>query len=250
MRTKGRTRRKYIKKRKTRRLRHKGGGESYTAIIIEPRKSMQGPLEFVVNNILDNLPLSWKIIVFSSVENINDVKAFIDKLPRDKKSRVTTKDIGLKSMNTEQYNGIMMSRRVLDEIPTEVFLVVQTDSLICKTGVHLLEKFMKYDYVGAPWKDRDAIGNGGFSLRRKSKMLDIVEKCPTLNHNEDGFFSGGCEGAIPSKPTPEEAEEFSVETIFNGKQPFGIHKAWYHMPDKSSELEEKCPGYTALQKLN
>jgi hypothetical protein len=211
---------------------------------------MQMPLEFVINNILENLPLTWNVIVFSGVENTKDVTGFIHTLPPDKQSRVTVKDLGLASMNTGQYNKLMMSRRVLDEIPTELFLVVQTDSLICKGGVPLLDKFMKYEYVGAPWKDRNAIGNGGFSLRRKAKMLEIVAKCPTLQHNEDGFFSGGCEGAVPSKPTPEEAEEFSVETIFNGKQPFGIHKAWHHMPDKASELEEKCPGYTALQKMN
>ena len=38
-------------------------------------------------------------------------------------------------------------------------------------------------------------------------MLKILATCDTLNHNEDGFFSGGCEGARPKKPTPEEAKE-------------------------------------------
>lgn len=234
----------------TRRRRNKkqtGGSETHTAILIEPRKSMQKALEFVVNNLLENLPPSWNIILFPGTENLNSVKAFVESKGNP---RVTVKDIGLNTMNTTSYNELMMSRRVLDEIPTEVFMVVQTDSLICKGGSDLLTKFMKYEYVGAPWNDRNALGNGGFSLRRKSKMLEILDKCPRLNHNEDGFFSGGCEGAIPSKPSPEEAEEFSIETIFNGKQSFGIHKAWHHMPQNSAKLEEKCLGYSSLRSLN
>jgi hypothetical protein len=227
--------------------RQKGGAETYTAIMIEPRKKMQKALEFVIKNLLENLPESWNIMIFPGSENMDTVKAFVQSTNN---SRLSVKDLGITSMNMAAYNKLMMSRKLLDEIPTEMFLVVQTDSLICRGGSELLSKFMKYDYVGAPWKDRNALGNGGFSLRRKSKMLEILEKCPTLNHNEDGFFSGGCEGAMPLKPTPEEAEEFSIETIFNGKQPFGIHKAWYHMPENSSKLEEKCLGYNRLRGLN
>lgn len=244
------TRRRRSKIRRTRKLRQRGGSESHTVVLIEPRKRMQKALEFVVNNILDNLSHSWSMIVFPGKENIADVKSFIGTLPHAKQSRVTVKDLGLTTMNTSQYNHLMMSRRILDEISTDVFMVVQTDSLICKGGSHLLNKFMKYDYVGAPWKDRNALGNGGFSLRRKTKMLEILEKCPNKNHNEDGYFSGGCEGARPYTPSPEEAEEFSVETIFNGKQAFGIHKAWHHMPQNSDELEKKCIGYNSLNALN
>ena len=149
----------------------------------------------------------------------------------------------------------MISRRLLDKIPTEVFLIVQTDSMICSGGKNILDKFVKkkYDYVGAPWKDLNDLGNGGFSLRRKSMMLKILGKCSKktpegVDHNEDGFFSGGCEGARPKKPSPEEAEEFSVETIYSGKQPFGIHKAWHHMP--SEDLEKKCLGYNTIRGLN
>ena len=163
------------------------------------------------------------------------------------------KDIGITSMNKDSYNKLMMSRKLLDKIDTEMFLVVQTDSLICKQGKDLLKDFMKYDYVGAPWKGRNALGNGGFSLRRKSKMLEILEKCPTLNHNEDGFFSGGCQGAEPSKPSPEKAEEFSIETIYNeakGKSFFGIHKPWYHQPDKMTKLDSMCLGAKKLEQLN
>jgi hypothetical protein len=211
---------------------------------------MQKAIEFVVNNVLENLPSAWRLIVFPGEENKKDVTDFINSLSRDKLSRVTIKDLGLKTMNIPQYNQLMMSDRILKEIPTEVFMIVQTDSMICKGGNHLLQKFMKYDYVGAPWKGSNTLGNGGFSLRRKSKMLEILKKCPPNGHSEDGFYSAGCEGTMPSKPTAQEAEEFSVETVYNGKQPFGMHKTWEHMPQNNQALEEKCLGYRTLYELN
>jgi hypothetical protein len=207
-------------------------------------------VEFIINNVLDNLSESWKMIVFPGKDNIEDVKNSVKSLDSAKQSRVSIKDLDIKNMDIDAYNSLMMSRRILDEIPTEVFMVVQTDSLICRGNTGLLDKFMKYDYVGAPWKGHNSVGNGGFSLRRKTKMLEVLDNCPKLNHNEDGFFSAGCEGHTVFKPSAEEAEEFSVETIFNGKAPFGIHKAWHHLPDKTTELDAKCPAYSILRDLN
>ena len=248
------TRKRKMARRRTQRVKRQRGGkgrleESYTAIIIEPRRSAKKALTFVINNLLENLSDKWNIIIFPGTENKDEVNEFVSSLPQ---SRVKVKDLGISNMDIHQYNALMMSRKILDEIPTEVFLVVQTDSLICKEGKQILDRFIKakYDYVGAPWKGRNAIGNGGFSLRRKSMMLKILDKCPKLNNNEDGFFSGGCAGAHPKKPSPKEAEDFSVETIYNGRQPFGIHKAWYHMPQNSRQLEEKCLGYSTLRSLN
>jgi hypothetical protein len=54
----------------------------------------------------------------------------------------------------------------------------------------LIEKFIDYDYVGAPWNSMPlAVGNGGFSLRKRSTMLKIIDKLgPIKNINEDGSF--------------------------------------------------------------
>ena len=145
-----------------------------------------------------------------------------------------------------------MSRTILDQIPTEMFLVMQTDSIICREGLHLLPEFMKYDYVGAPWKEHNVVGNGGLSLRRKAKMLEVLDKCSELIeiNNEDGFFSGGCAAVKVYKPSAEEAEKFAVETKYTGKQPFGIHKAWEHVKEGHEELEGRCSQYKMLKEIN
>lgn len=231
--------------------------EAHTVVLIEPRVSMQGALEFVVQNTLDNLPSNWTIFIFPGEENKSSVQAFVNSLPPEAQSRIQVKDIGLSSMTMRQYNELMMSTRILDMIPTEVFLVVQTDSMICSPGKNLINKSLHYDYVGAPWHESHGgegglVGNGGFSLRRKSKMLEILNSCSKyyagdMLHNEDGFFSGGCNSIQLNKPSAEEAEEFSVETRYKGKQMFGIHKAWMYV---SHDLESVCPGYNRLKSLN
>jgi hypothetical protein len=231
--------------------------EACTVVLIEPRASMQGALEFVVQNILENLPSNWTIFIFPGEENKSSVQGFVNSLPPEAQSRIQVKDIVLSSMTMRQYNELMMSTRILDIIPTEVFLVVQTDSMICSPGKNLINKFLEYDYVGAPWNanavgEGGLVGNGGFSLRRKSKMLEILNSCSKyyagdMLHNEDGFFSGGCGPVQLHKPSAEEAEEFSVETRYTGKQMFGIHKAWMYI---SYDLESVCPGYNRLKSLN
>jgi hypothetical protein len=223
-----------------------------TAVIIEPRAAKQPALEFVIRNVVDNLPTNWNVLIFHGVENKEATTKFLESLSDTEKSRVSTKDIGLSNMDTNTYNSLMMSDRLLDAIPTELFLIIQTDSMICSRGKGLLEEFLKYDYVGAPWGGRGwkAVGNGGFSLRRKSVMRKLLEKCDRGVKNEDGFFAEGCEDAVANRPSPEEAEKFSVESIFNGQQPFGLHKAWHYLRDKTDILDGMCPGYKKLVELN
>ena len=96
-----------------------------TAVIIEPRKSMQDALEFVTKNILKNLPLNWKVVIFPSLENKTEVEGFLGKLSAEQRQRTSIKDIGITSMDKDSYNALMMSRKLLDAIDTEVFLVVQ-----------------------------------------------------------------------------------------------------------------------------
>ena len=109
-----------------------------------------------------------------------------------------------------------------------------------------LYDFMEYDYVGAPWENGD-VGNGGLSLRRRSKMLEIAEKAPyDPPYGEDMFFSGAMGMVAVKKPTFEEAKRFSIETVYS-EAAFGVHKAWRWM---DTVREEQCPGYGELLRLN
>jgi len=130
---------------------------------------------------------------------------------------------------------LINNKTLYDYIPTETFLVFQTDTLVLNKD--FLNPFLKYDYVGAPWgeivngqlvNDTQRVGNGGLSLRKKSKMLEIIQKEDPnkMEHlPEDVFFSNPC-NVLLNKPTIKEAQIFSVEELYYDT-PFGCHSPWY-----------------------
>jgi hypothetical protein len=87
-----------------------------------------------------------------------------------------------------------------------------------------INDFLKYDYVGAPWPSAiggTRVGNGGLSLRKKSKMLHIINSRPYRGEAEDVYF---CSNPL-YMPTVAEAMRFSVEHVFYPES-FGCHKPW------------------------
>jgi len=217
----------------------------YTAVIVEPRQHKA--MEFVLDNILNNLPKSWNIIIMHGSTNKEYIENIINVKLHRFKNRISMVDLKVENLTIPDYNALLKSKEFYDHIPTEIFLVFQTDSVICNK--EMLDKYLKYDYVGAPWNDDNNVGNGGFSLRRKTKMLEILEKCPKEKHpHEDRFFSYSCVDIY--KPSFEEAKEFSVETVYNNKS-FAVHKSWAYL--KPEELEKninECKPLKTLIELN
>jgi hypothetical protein len=246
------------KKRPTRRItrrrrKQKGGSERHTVVLIEGRKPKSLPI--VIRSIFENLDGSWDLMLFHSTENESWMRGIVEEQFPGHKGRITMKMIPGRPSNIDidYYNSLMMTREsILDEIPTEMFMMMQTDSILCRGKGHILKDFMKYDYVGAPWSHSEHtgnVGNGGLSLRRKSKMLEILEKCPKGQHQEDGFFSSGCDLVKPYKPSAEEAGRFSIESIY-GPESFGVHKPWLHIIDLEPALCKQCGGYEELSYLH
>ena len=109
--------------------------------------------------------------------------------------------------------------------------------------------FIQYDYIGAPFpKGNDdtpnGVGNGGLSLRTKSKMLEIIQKCPIKNFKignstknymamvgmdtvpEDLYFSKNLQDSKIGKVADwDTAYKFSSESTFNHDS-FGCHQLW------------------------
>jgi hypothetical protein len=192
----------------------------YTAVIIEPRK--HPAMKFVLNNFLDHLDERWNFIIFHGTENEEWVKQF-------QGPRITYVNLNVANLTTAEYSKFCTTSEFYEKIPTEMFLIFQTDTMICPSEKNLIYDFMKYDYVGAPfiYMGKVSVGNGGLSLRRKSKMLEIIHKYPYNGEPEDVYFS-----TKPLyKPSVEEAKLFSMESIYS-ERCFGIHKAWvFHQVD-------------------
>ena len=208
-----------------------GFNDKYTAIIVEPREHKA--LSFVLKNALTNLPDNWNIVIMYGNKNKDFVMKIIDNDLSDYRERITTKNLNVDNLTIAEYNDLLTSKEFYDNIPTEIFLIFQTDSVICNENKDLLDDFMKYDYVGAPWKD--AVGNGGFSLRRKSKVLEIISKCKRGNENEDVYFANPCISNF--KPSMEKAKLFSVEGYYSDKS-FGVHRPT-HLSNKKIYYQDK-----------
>jgi hypothetical protein len=123
-------------------------------------------------------------------------------------------------------------------------LIIQDDGMILKNWDESFETFLKYDYVGAPWHDDVLtgcrVGNGGFSLRKVSKFLDVLQSEEADFHSKQLFFANT--NSVPedvffsrmlgkSVAGLQEAVKFSSEQLLNSDS-IGIHKPWpYHDPE-------------------
>lgn len=211
----------------------------YTAIIVEPRKHKA--LSFVLNNILECLSKEWKIVFFHGIHNVEYSKNIVDHLDVLFHNRIQLVQLDVDNLNQKTYSQLLATKSVLyDYIDTEYFLVFQTDSIMFKKNAHFMNHFVtsNYDYIGAPWlvsgyvptKERDFIGNGGFSLRRTTKMLNIIENNKWDENNEwheDLFFTKKYSNIEIVKPDYEIAKQFCVDEIFSPIT-MACHKPWSH----------------------
>ena len=227
----------------------------YTALIVEPRQ--HPAFQFVLKNFLENLDERWGFIIFHGTENEQWVRDIIDSEFISDKDRIQLNNLNISNISWKQYNKLCATREFIEQIVTEYFLIFQVDTMISPEGKDIVYEFIGYDYVGAPWlkiPESDnpfdgKIGNGGLSLRKKSKMLEIIEKLPYPDGiAEDEYF---CiyNTLIPlNRPSYEEAQLFSMETVYSPRC-FGLHKTWLYQEDKIEIIESKFPGYKELIRL-
>ena len=215
----------------------------YTAIIVEPRQHKA--LQYVLNNFLSNLSNDWSFIVFHGNNNLEFINNIITNNLSIHKHRVTLINLNVDNLTIDDYNKLFKYDKVIyNNIPTETFLVFQTDSVIFEEYKHSINNFLHYDYVGAPWnhvidgKDKNkCVGNGGLSLRQKSKMIEIMEKQGKNEYPEDVYFS--CyDSVLINKPKLDDASLFSIEEIFS-EMSFGCHRPWCNFNDKCDDSNKK-----------
>lgn len=232
----------------------------FTAIIIEPRKHKA--LEFVLQNVCKNLSNEWKIVLFHGIKNKEYSEKIITKLNIEFHDRIELVNINVLNLNLIEYSELLATKSIIyNYINTEKFLVFQTDSMIFSENSHLINDFLHYDYIGAPWLQTNYlptancnfIGNGGFSLRNKNKMLEIINKINWYELNteiqklEDIYFSTNYDGILVQKPEFSKACQFCVDEVFS-EITFACHKPWYHSHyEKFKNLYPECEILKSLQ---
>ncbi|UCB46432.1 MAG: hypothetical protein JSV25_03130 [Spirochaetota bacterium] len=187
------------------------------AVIVELRKHPH--LSYILRNIVYFLDESWGLHIFHGNENEQFVKQIVHGW-----GDVVLTNLIKNKYTKEDYSKLLTSKGFWKDIGSEHILIFQTDSILRKRGI---EEFLHWDYVGAPWKSDDTPqigGNGGFSLRRRSVMLDILEndKSNIPKEPEDIFFCMKLSEGNYNVAPLEVAVRFSVEEIFY-PDPVGTH---------------------------
>jgi hypothetical protein len=228
----------------------------YEAVFIEFRSFPH--IEFIIRNAIYKLGKQWAFTIICGSKNyslVKDISVSISKY-------IKIIPLNCENMTQQEYSNFLMTSEFWNLLTGDKILIYQEDSLILKENIN---PFLKYDFIGAPFpKNTDdtpnQVGNGGFSIRNKAKMLEVIQKCPVDKLNlgqsthlymnmvkltyppEDVYFSKNMqEYNIGDVADWETASEFSTESVFNPNS-FGCHKLWISN-EKWLEHIESCFQY-------
>lgn len=217
----------------------------YLAVIVDDRASL-----LVVNavmNVLQHLPLDWKVQVITLRENWwfynqSSLNSYI----RHNRVFLTSLDESSNGLSSDEYiNPILTSSAFWHRVQGEKVLLFQFDSVLCSNSSWKINDFLDYDFIGAPWADGGCC-NGGLSIRNRTKILQMLESPWILfyprHENEDYWFTINLPSFNGRIAPISLAKKFSVETIYH-PQSFAVHKpllkylGWENM----IKLCQDCP---------
>ena len=127
------------------------------AVIVELR--LLPHLAFIIKNAIYRLGNEWSFTIICGINNYQ----FIQNIVKDIGGYIRIIKLDMTNITREQYSIMLLTSDFWKQFVGEKILIYQEDSIIFKK---LDQKFLKYDFIGAPYPNKD-IGNGGLSLRTK-----------------------------------------------------------------------------------
>ena len=197
----------------------------YYAVIIEPRN--HSDLLTVIKSTMfhlneTNSPIKWGLQIFHGNNNETMVKNIQQSL-----GNVVLTNMNVDNLTNIEHSEYMETTGFWRKVKGKKALIFQTDSLLLRSGI---DEFLKYDYVGAPWrkpKENQWVGNGGLSLRTVDRMIEICENNPVNEQIwEDIYFVKHMKGNRVA--SVETAMKFSMEDVFS-PNPLGVHNPIRHI---------------------
>ena len=146
----------------------------YESVLIEFRCLPH--LEFLIRNSIYKLGANWSQTIICGSNNYNFISDIVKNIDRDIKIIILNHE----NITQIEYNNLLLTPNFWEMFNGEKLLIYQEDSCIFKNNI---DEFLEWDYIGAPWPkeyniNKTGVGNGGFSLRSKSVMLEC------FNHDE------------------------------------------------------------------
>jgi hypothetical protein len=210
------------------------------AVYIELRKLPHS--EVIIRNCVLKLGDKWAHTIITCNEN------YLYYLNMSKHIHINIEVINYKINSTQnEYNNLLLTTNFWNNISSEKILIYQSDSFIFKDNI---SDFIEWDYIGASFSKYkmmladNQVGNGGLSLRSKSKMLEILNTVDLKdnvysklvnnyknikkldNYPEDIIFSQNMQTmGIGKVADYETGKKFSVDLEYNDDS-FGMHCMW------------------------
>ncbi len=191
----------------------------FNSIIIENRVVIN--FEQILKNHIyflnkGNRNVKWGLQIFHSESNENYIKNIV----KDWSNVVLTK-LDIEDLDKKTHTKLLKTTEFWEMVKGETILNFQIDSLLLRDNV---DDFLDYDFIGAPWtfpKEGKFVGNGGLSVRKKSKTIEYLKNNDYEEDIwEDIFFIKNLnDEELPDILT---AMQFSVEDIFY-PYPVGMH---------------------------
>lgn len=213
--------------------------DKYTAVIVDSR--ITDLFNIVLDNFYSKLDNRWDFIIYVTNSNFDFVKDLINTTFTNEKNRTTIIKLDLNHIDIKTYNKLLISNDFYKNIHTEIFLIFQLDSLLSDIYYKYIYYFMKYDYIGSPfyYNNNIYVGCGGLSIRKKTKMLEIINNIDYYNKNndlpEDVFF---CDYHSINKAPVDEALLFCSGGYFHPYS-VGMHQTFRYITEEQMQIIEK-----------
>jgi hypothetical protein len=251
-----------------------------TAVILDPR--FNPLMEAVIRNFMYFMnPREWNLCIVSYSGYRKVIKSIFPNcifMAIDEKY-IYMKD-NIPNIKIESYNEIFLNKYFWKSLPGEHILIFQTDCIMFNM---FPDYYLLYDYCGANYYTQNALLyggiNGGCSLRKKSVMIECIEKINWNTHvpeyksgilniykkynnydihkkyniyglhllhrtfnNEDIFFTYACEILMKCVPDKIHRTFFAIEVDQNSNT--CIYHGWnknYHTNSFAIEMLKSSP---------
>ncbi|KAG9237499.1 hypothetical protein BJ875DRAFT_148823 [Amylocarpus encephaloides] len=202
------------------------------AFLVETRPLPHLPALFA--HMTSVIPSEWTFRFMGTLEVIEFMRSYPLLLRLEKAGKLTFLDLPsnytLEDRQTisQMFTDDHLYRDIL--APAEHLLVFQPDSIFCAASPRTLNDFLEYDWIGAAWaKDAQYGGNGGLSLRKVSKILQVLEK-DKRKHGDGALEDLWLSDRLNRLPNSRMAvanvsKTFSVESVWDDA-PLGYHVGW------------------------
>ena len=213
------------------------------AVIVEFRIVEQ--LIVIVHNVNHHIPAMWPIQMFHGQDNENLIRnSTLAPLIESGKIFLTMMN---ETYQRNRTNELLTTAAFWQRVRGEKILFFQIDSVMCSNSPHKITDYLEYDYIGAPWDKlwfsfdkKYLVGNGGFSLRTRSRVLALIQSIPYDRAlPEDVWVAQNIHRVNGSVAPIHIAKTFAMESLIYDR-PLAVHRFIWSKKLRT-EVSSRCP---------